>query len=298
MTVAVAAEFTLRIKRNEPMSRHTSWHVGGPAEVFFNPRDRTDLAAFLKSLPDEVPVHWVGLGSNLLVRDGGVKGVVITTVGTLDRLDRLNQTTVYCEAGVACARVAKQCVKWGLGPAEFFAGIPGTLGGALAMNAGAFGGETWAQVVDVMTMDRHGREQRRTREEYQVGYRHVVGPANDEWFTGARLKFEHKPGINETKVRELLEKRRASQPIGEWSCGSVFTNPPGDHAARLVEASGLKGYRVGDASVSEKHANFIINHGNATSLDLERLIDHVQETVERQHGVRLQTEVRIMGAPA
>ena len=297
MTVAVAPEFALRVKRNELMSRHTSWHVGGPAEVFFNPRDRTDLAAFLKSLPPDVPIQWIGLGSNLLVRDGGVKGVVISTVGTLDRLDRLNQTTVYCEAGVACARIAKQCVKWGLGPAEFFAGIPGTLGGALAMNAGAFGGETWNHVIDVLTMDRHGREQRRDASEYQVSYRHVAGPAQDEWFVGARLQFEHKPGANEAEVRELLERRKASQPIGEWSCGSVFTNPPGDHAARLVEASGLKGYRVGDASVSQKHANFIINHGNATADDLERLIGHVRETVERQHGVRLNTEVRIMGAP-
>jgi UDP-N-acetylmuramate dehydrogenase len=295
VSMTVAPEFALRVKRNEPMSRHTSWHVGGPAELFFNPRDRADLAAFLKSLPAEVPVHWIGLGSNLLVRDGGIKGAVISTVGTLDSLDRLNQTSVYCEAGVACARIAKQCVKWNLGPSEFFAGIPGTLGGALAMNAGAFGGETWAQVIDVMVMDRHGREQRRTPEEYQIGYRHVVPPVQDEWFIGARLKFEHTPGMSEARVRELLEKRKASQPIGEWSCGSVFTNPPGDHAARLVEASGLKGYRVGDASVSQKHSNFIINHGNATSDDLERLIGHIQDTVEREHGVRLKPEVRVLG---
>jgi UDP-N-acetylmuramate dehydrogenase len=294
--VAIAPEFALRVKRNEPMSRHTSWHVGGPAEVFFNPRDRTDLVSFLKSLADDVPINWVGLGSNLLVRDGGLRGVVITTLGTLDRLDRLNQTTVYCEAGVACARLAKQCVKWGLGPAEFFAGIPGTLGGALAMNAGAFGGETWTHVIDVQTIDRRGNERTRTRDEYEIGYRHVVAPVDGEWFVGARLIFEHKPGINEAKVRELLERRKASQPIGEWSCGSVFTNPPGDHAARLVEASGLKGYRIGDASVSQKHANFIINHGQATSADLEKLIGYVQETVEREHGVRLSTEVRIMGA--
>jgi len=296
VTVAIAPEFVMRIRRNEPMSRHTSWHVGGPAEVFFNPRDRPDLAAFLRSLAEDVPVQWIGLGSNLLVRDGGLRGVVISTLGTLDRLDRLNQTTVYCEAGVACARLAKQCVKWGLGPAEFFAGIPGTVGGALAMNAGAFGGETWQPVVEVQTMDRRGREHTRLAAEYEVGYRHVAGPVPDEWFVGAKLKFEHKPGINEARVRELLERRKALQPIGEWSCGSVFTNPPGDHAARLVEASGLKGYRIGDASVSEKHANFIINHGRATSADLEQLIGHVRETVERQHGVRLNTEVRIMGA--
>jgi UDP-N-acetylmuramate dehydrogenase len=295
VTVSIAPEFATRIKRNEPMSRHTSWHVGGPAEVFFNPRDRSDLAAFLRSLPGDVPISWIGLGSNVLVRDSGIQGVVISTVGTLDRLERLSQTSVYCEAGVACARLSRQCVKWGVGPAEFFAGIPGTLGGALAMNAGAFGGETWSQVIDVLTIDRHGREQRRTANEYQVGYRTVTGPVPDEWFIGARLKFEYKPGINETKVRELLDKRKATQPIGEWSCGSVFTNPPGDHAARLVEASGLKGYRVGDASVSEKHANFIINHGNASSDDLERLISHIRATVERDHGVRLTPEFRVLG---
>jgi UDP-N-acetylmuramate dehydrogenase len=297
VTVAIAPEFAVRVKRNEPMSRHTSWHVGGPAEVYFNPRDKADLVSFLKSLAADVPIFWVGLGSNLLIRDGGIPGVVINTVGTLDRLDRLNQTTVYCDAGVLCARLAKQCVKWSLGPSEFFAGIPGTLGGALAMNAGAFGGETWSHVVEVLTIDRQGNEHTRTKAEYQVAYRHVVPPAQDEWFMGARLKFDYKPGMSEAKVRELLERRKATQPIGEWSCGSVFTNPPGDHAARLVEASGLKGYRVGDASVSEKHANFIINHGQATAADLEKLIGHVQSTVEQQHGVRLTIEVRIVGAP-
>ena len=296
MTVAIAPEFGNRVKRNEPMSRHTSWHVGGPAEVFFTPRDRADLAAFLKTLGDEVPIHWVGLGSNVLVRDGGLAGVVISTHGSLDRLDRISETTVYGEAGVACARVAKLCVKWGLGPAEFFAGIPGTLGGALAMNAGAFGGETWRHVTEVETIDRHGRIYTRTVSEFSVRYRHVEAPVKGEWFIAARLTFEHKPGVNEAEVRSLLERRKASQPIGEWSCGSVFTNPPGDHAARLVEASGLKGFRIGDASVSQKHANFIINHGNARAADLEQLIEHVQDTVERLHGVRLTPEVRVMGA--
>ena len=295
MTVAIATEFTTRVKRNEPMSRHTSWHVGGPAEVFFSPRDRTDLATFLRSLDDEVPVQWVGLGSNVLVRDGGIHGVVISTHGALDRLERINETTVYAEAGVACARVAKQCVKWGLGPAEFFAGIPGTLGGALAMNAGAFGGETWRHVTEVETMDRHGRIHTRAAGEYSVSYRQVGAPVADEWFLATRLNFERKPAVNDAQVRSLLERRRASQPIGEWSCGSVFTNPPGDHAARLIEVSGLKGFRIGGASVSQKHANFMINHGTATAADLERLIRHIQETVERLHGVRLSPEVRVMG---
>jgi len=298
VTVAITPEFATRVKRNEPMSRHTSWHVGGPAEVFFTPRDRSDLATFFRTLSDDVPIHWLGLGSNVLVRDGGIEGVVISTHGALDRLDRVNETTVYGEAGVPCARVAKQCVRWGLGPAEFFAGIPGTLGGALAMNAGAFGGETWRHVTEVETIDRHGRVHTRAAGEYSVSYRHVAAPVADEWFIAARLTFERKAGVNEAEVRSLLERRKASQPIGEWSCGSVFTNPPGDHAARLVEASGLKGFRIGDASVSQKHANFIINHGKATAADLESLIRHVQQTVERLHGVHLNPEVRVMGVAA
>jgi UDP-N-acetylmuramate dehydrogenase len=277
------------------MSRHTSWHVGGPAEVFFNPRDRTDLSAFLRMLHADVPIYFVGLGSNLLVRDGGVDGVVISTHGALDRLERLNETCIYVEAGVPCARIAKQCIRWGLGPAEFFAGIPGTMGGALAMNAGAFGGETWNHVLEVQTIDRHGREHSRPATDYEPSYRHVGMPTYDEWFLGARLNFERRSGAHESQVRDLLAKRRASQPIGEWSGGSTFTNPPNDHAARLIEVSGLKGARIGDASVSEKHANFIINHGQARAADIEDLIAHVQATVQRLHGVLLTPEVRILG---
>jgi UDP-N-acetylmuramate dehydrogenase len=295
VTVAVAPEFVTRVKHHEPMSRHTSWHVGGPAEVYFNPNDRNDLASFLRHLEPGVPICWVGLGSNLLVRDGGIDGVVISTHGTLDRLERQSETTVYVEAGVACARIARQCIKWGLGPAEFFAGIPGTMGGALAMNAGAFGGETWRHVLEVEVIDRHGKEHTRTASEYKVSYRHVESPVPDEWFLSAKLTFEHKPGANEAAVRDLLAKRKATQPIGEWSCGSTFTNPPLDHAARLIEASGLKGFRIGDASVSEKHANFIINHGQAKAADIEALIAHVQSVVEKLHGVRLNPEVRIVG---
>jgi UDP-N-acetylmuramate dehydrogenase len=296
--LAVAKEFLPRVRRNEPMSRHTSWHVGGPAEIYFTPNDRADLAAFLPTVPAAVPVYWVGLGSNLLVRDGGIAGVVVSMHGTFDRLERAGPDTVYAEAGVACARIARQCIKWGLGPAEFFAGIPGTLGGALAMNAGAFGGETWRHVVEVETIDRGGREHRRPASEYRVSYRHVEPPEPEEWFLGARLRFEARPPEHRSEVDALLERRKATQPIGEWSCGSVFTNPPGDHAARLIEATGLKGLRIGDASVSTKHANFIINHGAATAADVESLIARVQDEVQRAHGVRLHPEVRIVGRTA
>jgi UDP-N-acetylmuramate dehydrogenase len=265
--------------------------------VFFNPRDVAELAAFLRAAPADVPIHWIGLGSNLLVRDGGLKGIVVSTHGTLDSLERLSETRVRGEAGVACARIARQCIKWGLGPAEFFAGIPGTLGGALAMNAGAFGGETWQHVRALETIDRKGRTHRRAPEEYRVSYREVIAPEPDEWFVAAELAFERCPGTHAGEVQKLLAQRKATQPIGEWSCGSVFTNPPGDHAARLIESAGLKGFRIGDASVSPKHANFIINHGQASAQDLERLIGHVRAEVERVHGVALRPEVRIVGVP-
>lgn len=297
MTVAIAPEFAPRVRREEPLSRHTSWHVGGPAEVLFSPEDRADLQGFLRSLAPEVPVSWIGLGSNLLVRDGGIPGVVISLQGTLDALTRLTHTTVRAEAGVACARIARQCVKWGLGPAEFFAGIPGTLGGALAMNAGAFGHETWAAVASVETIDRRGEIRARARAEYQVSYRQVVPPQAHEWFVSATLNFEERPPAHPDELQQLLERRRATQPIGEWSCGSVFRNPQGDHAARLIEAAGLKGHRIGDASVSRKHANFIINHGAASAKDLESLIEHVRDTVARVHGITLIPEVRIVGQP-
>jgi UDP-N-acetylmuramate dehydrogenase len=290
-------EFAARVRHDVPLSKHTSWHAGGVADLYFEPRDARELAAFLQALPAAVPTLWIGLGSNLLVRDGGVRGVVVAT-GALAALERVGTTCMIdAEAGVACARIARQCVQWSLGPAEFFAGIPGTLGGALAMNAGAWGGETWRHVIEVDVLDRHGARRSRTPADYEIGYRRVRGPV-DEWFLGARLEFEVKPEASEAAIRALLEKRRQTQPIGEWSCGSVFINPPGDHAARLIETAGLKGFRIGDASVSQKHANFIINHGAARAADIEALIMHMQRTVARVHDVELATEVRIVGEPA
>jgi UDP-N-acetylmuramate dehydrogenase len=295
MSVAVASEFQSRVLRHEPMARHTSWRVGGPADIYFTPRDADDLAAFLRTLPADVPLYWVGLGSNLLVRDGGIRGVVIGTHGAFTRLERRAATGVYCESGVPCTRLARQCVKWDLGQGDFFAGIPGTLGGALAMNAGAYGGETWNHVVSVDVIDRRGARHTRQASEYIVAYRHVQPPANDEWFIAAELQFARRTAEEADRVRALSERRKQSQPLGERSCGSVFTNPPGDHAARLIEAAGLKAFRIGGAVVSTKHANFIINEGAATARDLEQLIQHVRATVQRVHGVALVPEVRIVG---
>jgi UDP-N-acetylmuramate dehydrogenase len=296
VTFTLPAQFASRVRFGELLSRHTSWHVGGPADIFFSPSDRQDLVAFLKVLPPAVPLLWLGLGSNLLVRDGGVRGVVVSTRDALTALERRGERGVYAEAGVPCAKLARQCARWDLGPAEFFTGIPGTVGGALAMNAGAFGGETWRQVRSVETIDRHGAVRVRESDDYAVSYRHLEAPANDEWFLSAQFEFD--AGSSEQDTRALLERRKQTQPIGEWSCGSVFTNPPGDHAARLIEATGLKGLRIGGAVVSTKHANFILNEGSATARDIETLIGQVQREVAQRHGQLLTPECRIVGEAA
>ncbi|MCC6302416.1 MAG: UDP-N-acetylmuramate dehydrogenase [Gammaproteobacteria bacterium] len=285
------------LRRGEPMARHTSWRVGGPADRYYEPADLDDLACYLRDLPADEAVLWIGLGSNLLVRDGGIRGSVIATNGALDGIASLNDDVVEVGAGVPCAKVARHCAGAGLVGAEFLVGIPGTMGGALAMNAGAFGGETWPLVQSVDTIDRQGRLTRRTPDQYRVGYRSVQGPAG-EWFVAARLRL--RPGDADAaraRIRELLARRTDLQPTGQPSCGSVFRNPPGDYAGRLIEACGLKGTRVGGAEVSRKHANFIVNDGTATAADIEALILRVRDTVERQQGVRLAPEVRIVGEP-
>ncbi len=296
MSIAIEARFEPHVLRDEPLSRHTSGHVGGPADVFFMPRDRDELIAFLRALPAGVPLLWLGLGSNLLVRDGGVRGVVIKTQDALVRLERRGELGVYAEAGVPCAKLAKACLRWHLGPAAFFAGIPGTVGGALAMNAGAFGGETWPLVREVETVSRDGTVHTRPATQFRASYRSVTPRVEGEWFLAATLQLD--PHADESAIPALLERRRQTQPIGEWSCGSVFTNPPGDHAARLIESAGLKGLRIGGAVVSEKHANFILNEGAASARDIETLIGRVQDEVERRHGVRLHPEVRVVGEAA
>ncbi|MEI8258284.1 MAG: UDP-N-acetylmuramate dehydrogenase [Deltaproteobacteria bacterium] len=298
LQATIAPEFLGHVRFNEALARHTSWHVGGPADAFYTPRTADELSRFLAALPASVPVHWLGLGSNTLVRDGGLRGVVISLHLGLDRLERRGDTQVYAEAGIHCARLARQCAKWLIGPAEFFAGIPGTIGGALAMNAGAWGGETWPHVVDVDVIDSSGATRTRLAAEYRFGYRSVEGPVANEWFIAARFMFASAPAASADALKQLLVRRRETQPIGAWSCGSTFTNPPGDHAARLIDSAGLKGFRIGGAVVSSKHANFLINEGDATAADIERLIGHVRDEVERCHGVRLQTEVRVVGEGA
>lgn len=283
------------LRHDEPMTKHTSWRVGGTADHYYQPADIEDLALFFSQLDRDEPITWVGLGSNLLVRDGGIRGTVIATSGVLNGLSKVGDCAVRAEAGVACAKVARFCARQSLQGAEFLAGIPGTMGGALAMNAGAFGGETWSIVSSVETLSHDGKLQRRSPGDYTIAYRSVKGP-QQEWFVAAELTL--KPGDSEAslaKIKECLSKRGDTQPIQQPNAGSVFKNPPGDYSARLIEASGLKGFCIGGACVSDKHANFIVNTGKATAADIESLIEHVAATVKQQHGVVLEREVRIIG---
>jgi UDP-N-acetylmuramate dehydrogenase len=280
---------------NEPLAKYTSWRVGGPAEKMYKPENKQDLIDFLGSLPDDEEIYWLGLGSNLLVRDGGIKGTVINTRGQLRVMELVDSGCVYVEAGVACARVARFCTELGLTGAEFLAGIPGTMGGALKMNAGAFGSETWDIVTSVEMINASGQVTQRGAEQFDVAYRCVKG-LKDEWFLSVNLTLKKgESQLSQKKIKALLEQRSLTQPVSKPTCGSVFKNPPGNYAARLIEACGLKGYVLGGACVSTKHANFIENTGAATASDIERLIDYVQQQVENHHGIRLQTEVCKIG---
>ena len=293
--VAEARAKNTMLTYNEPMSKHTTWRVGGPARYFFQPANVSDLSDFLASLAVDEPLLWLGLGSNLLVRDGGFNGTVIATRGRLNEIEVKKDGRMWIGAGAACAHVARIAARNGLYGAAFLSGIPGTMGGALAMNAGAFGSETWQRVLSVQVMDRTGMIMSRTPFEYTVSYREVVKPM-EEWFVGCELQLE--PGDVEAEraeIQGLLAKRLATQPVGKATAGSTFRNPPGDYAARLIEAAGLKGFAIGGAKVSEKHANFIINAGWATAANIEQLIRHVQSVVKLTHDVTLETEVHIVG---
>lgn len=303
-----------RFLYSEPMGRHVSWRAGGVAQRAYVPADIADLCLLLRGLPAEEPVHMVGLGSNLLVRDGGVRGVVVLLHGALRDLALEARTqgipaapegsppgaVVYAEAGVAAPKLARFCANHDLAGAEFWAGIPGTVGGALAMNAGCYGAETWQRVIQVLVVNRAGRVAERLPQDYVIDYRHVARRAgHEEWFLAGWFRLPRGDGAaaRET-IRELLRRRIASQPLGLPNAGSVFRNPPGDYAARLIESCGLKGVRVGQAQVSEKHANFIVNLGEATAADIERLIEKVEDTVEARTNVRLLREVRVIGERA
>ena len=285
------------LRQQVDMSRYVSWRAGGVAERMYQPADIEDLQMFMCNFSPDESLYVLGLGSNLLVRDGGLCGTVLLLHGVLNELRIENDGEVYVEAGVPGAKLARFAALHDRSGAAFFAGIPGTVGGMLAMNAGCYGSETWDRVSKVMTMNRRGETNVRTAADYEIGYRHIaLHDSGEEWFVAAWLNFERGNGdIARQEIKTLLSKRIASQPLNLPNAGSVFRNPPGDHAARLIEECGLKGKRIGAAQVSEKHANFIVNSGKASAMDIEQLIKHIQDTVEQRTGIRLLCEVRIIG---
>jgi UDP-N-acetylmuramate dehydrogenase len=293
--MTTSTEMKSHLLKNEPLARYTSWRVGGAADRVFIAESLSELQAFMQTLDHAEPVHFIGLGSNLLVRDGGVRGTVVVMHQALSDL-RMDGKFIYAEAGVTCGKLARFSATEAKQGGEFLAGIPGTVGGALAMNAGCYGGETWNIVHQVLTINRRGETHVRNESEFIPSYRHVEMPMPDEWFLGAWFKLdEGNAEIGQQKIKQLLATRLASQPLNLPSAGSTFRNPHGDYAARLVEASGLKGYQIGGAQVSPKHANFIVNVGNCTALDIELLIRHMKDVVLDKQGVALQQEVRVIG---
>jgi UDP-N-acetylmuramate dehydrogenase len=305
------------MRYQEPMRRHTSWHAGGYAQRAYVPFDLADLSRFLRGHPAGEPITMIGLGSNILVRDGGLRGTTVLLHRALNET-RLSTAPdgggiIYAEAGVAAPKLARFAAQNKLDGAEFLAGIPGTIGGAIAMNAGCYGAETWDFIVSVTTVDRLGRLRERGPEDYDIGYRSVMLKARDselaaeeptddhaqEWFVAAHFGFS--PGdtaASERKIKELLDRRLVSQPLGQPNAGSVFRNPNGHHAARLIESCGLRGLTIGGAQVSTKHANFIVNLGTASAADIENLIEKVQSVVKQQQGIELEREIRIIGEKA
>jgi UDP-N-acetylmuramate dehydrogenase len=284
-----------QLLRNEPLARYTSWRVGGKADRLFVAENLADLQVFMRTLDKAEPVFFIGLGSNLLIRDGGVRGTVIVMHQALNEI-RADGQFIYAEAGVTCGKLARFSANEYKQGAEFMAGIPGTVGGALAMNAGCYGSETWNIVHQVLTIDRQGETHVRNESEFIPSYRHVEMLTPDEWFLGAWFKLEPGEATESLKkIKNLLATRLASQPLNLPSAGSTFRNPHGDFAARLIEASGLKGYQIGGAQVSPKHANFIVNVGDCSALDIELLIRHMKDVVLEKQGVVLQQEVRVIG---
>lgn len=285
-----------QVIENEPLAKYTTWRVGGKARWLYKPADVADLQQTLRQVPSDVPVVWLGLGSNTLVRDGGINGFVILTQGALKNIALQEERVVSVDVGVSCASMARFCARHHLARAEFWAGIPGTMGGALRMNAGCFNGETWDSLTDVTTIDRQGNIKNRSRDEFQVAYREVKGLNENEWFISARFALPSGDKIAALQtIKELLQKRADTQPTGDYTCGSVFRNPQGDHAARLIEQCGLKGRQLGGASISMKHANFITNGGDAKASQIEALIKDVRQIVEAKTGVDLVREVHIIG---
>ena len=278
---------------NELLSKHTAWKVGGPADIFFTPQNRDDLSNFLKSNHGK-QITWLGNGTNVLVRDGGIRGAVISTKKSIDKINMETKNSCRVEAGASCMDLALFAEKNQLGPAAFFSGIPGSIGGALTMNAGSFGMETWDLVKEVEVINEKGDISFIEKESFDIAYRKVTFPFR-LWFLSCSMFLSSDEETTKDNLIELRNQRIKTQPLSQDTCGSVFKNPPGNYAGALIEGSGLKGFKIGSASISEKHANFIVNEGGATAHDIENLINHTRQVVKKNYDIDLQPEVRIIG---
>ena len=290
----IAHNFEGDCSYDESMAKHTSWRVGGRADLFYSPKSRKDLVYFLSSIDPNLPITWIGRGTNILVRDAGIRGVVISTKSFLKEIEKTSEYLYKVEAGVACVELALFCQKNGIGPAAFFSGIPGSIGGALTMNAGSFGMETWDLVKEVEVINEKGDISFLEKESFDIAYRTVTFPFR-LWFLSCSMSLSSDEQTTKDNLIELRNQRIRTQPLSEDTCGSVFKNPPGNFAGALIEGSGLKGFKIGSASISEQHANFIVNEGGATARDIENLIKHTRQAVREKFDIDLQPEVRIIG---
>ena len=288
-----------KLSANVPLAPYTWLRVGGPAEVLFMPKDEADLAHFLSSTPDEIPVTILGVASNTLIRDGGVKGVVVRLGPSFGSVTTDGET-VTAGAAALDNKVAKEAAKAGIARLEFYAGIPGTIGGALRMNAGCYGAETKDILREVVALDRTGRRQVMPLEEMGYSYRHSEAP-DDLIFVQAVFEgIKDKPGDIQARMDDITKRREESQPIREKTGGSTFKNPDqvqsnGRGAWQVIDAAGGRGFKVGGAHMSEKHCNFMINTGEATASDLETFGETMREMVKKNEGVDLEWEVKRIG---
>lgn len=296
---ALEARLGDRVEFDVPLARHTSLRIGGPADAVVTPADRAELRAVLEICTDHaLPTMVFGAGFNLLVREGGIRGVVLR-LKKLRRIDRVGAALISVEAGASHATITRYCVEQALTGLEFAAGIPGTLGGWLAMNAGIGVREMKDVVFDIDVLDRTGKHELQVaRHQLDFRYRALRGLDPGSIIVAARLRVEESEQAKvQSEIDRLLAHRQASQPIDIPSCGSVFRNPPGHFAGQLIEAAGLKGAREGAAEISSVHANFIVNHGGATASDVLGLIERARAQVATDTGIQLETEVKLLGTP-
>ena len=287
-----------RLEPNASLADLTWFRVGGPAEVLFSPADEADLAAFLKATPGDIPVYVIGVGSNLLVRDGGVPGVVIRLGRGFAGVTLEDGHRVRAGTAALDVRVARFAQEHGIDALTFLRGIPGTIGGALRMNAGAYGGETKDILVEARAVDRSGNIHVLSNQDMKYSYRHSGAP-DDLVFTEAL--FQGRPGDRAAiaaAMEKITESREATQPVKSRTGGSTFKNPPGEKSWQLIDKAGMRGFSVGPAKVSDMHCNFLINEGGATAAQIEELGETVRARVKASSGIDLDWEIKRIGIPA